>query len=172
MKKLLPLAVVFGALLLAAPEARAEIVLGLKVGQSDVKIDSFKDDAQSPQAYGGFRFMKFVGLELEYSQLGKFEDNSGPTNDTLEIDRFDLFVVGVLPISRFELYGKLGYGYWDAKVWRGTLRLGDDGSDAAVGAGFAVKFAGILALRVEYEVFEVEGIDDLTMASIGLDFRF
>lgn len=172
MKKLVPLAVLFSAILLAVPDARAELILGAKIGQSEMETSSFKDSESTAQFYGGFRFLKFIGLELEWSQLGKFQDTSGTGTTTYEIDRLDLFVVGVIPISRFEIYGKVGYGYWDGTRWTNGVKYGDDGTQPAYGVGFAVKFGGILALRVEYEEFEVDTIDKLTMAAVGLDFRF
>lgn len=171
-KLLLSLAILLAAALLAVPDAHAEIVLGASIGQSDLEIGSFNDDDTGAQFYAGFRFLKFVGLELEYTDFGTFEDNSGGMTDTREITRADIFVLGVIPLSRFEIYGKVGYGYWDGDFTSGGMTQGDDGSDAAYGVGFAVKFVKILAIRIEYEVFETEGIDDLTMASIGLDFRF
>ena len=92
--------------------------------------------------------------------------------DTLEITRADIFVLGVIPIGRFELYGKVGYGYWDSDFTSGGMTQSTDDSDAAYGVGVAVKFAKLIAIRAEYELFEIEGIDDLTMASIGIDLRF
>ena len=171
MKKLVSLAILLSAVLLAVPDAQAEVVLGVKVGQSEIEISSFKDSESTAQFYGGYRFMKFVGFELEWSQLGQFQDTSGPTS-TYEINRLDLFVVGVIPISRFEIYGKVGYGYWDGTRLTTGVNFGADGTEPAFGIGFAVKFAGILALRVEYEEFDVDTIDKLTMAAVGLDFRF
>jgi hypothetical protein len=172
-KLLLSLAILLSAALLAAPDAYAEIVLGASIGRSDLKLGNVKDDDKGAQLYAGFHFLKFVGVELEYTDFGKFEDNSGGTTSPLEVTRADLFVLGVIPIGRFEIYGKVGYGYWDGDFQSsGGNPQSDDGSDPAYGVGFAVKFVKILAIRIEYEEFEIEGVDDLTMASIGLDFRF
>lgn len=172
-KMLLSLAVLLPAALLAPPAAHAEIILGAGIGQSDVKIGSVKADDTGGQFYGGFRFLKFVGVELEYTDFGTFEHTSGGTTDTLEVTRADLFAVGVIPFGRFEVYGKLGYGYWDGELRSaGGNPVSDDGSDPSFGVGFAIKFVKLLAIRLEYEEFEIDGVDDLTMASIGLDFRF
>ena len=171
-KLLLSLAILLTAALLAVPDAHAEIVLGASIGQSDVEIGSFSDDDTGAQFYAGFRFLKFLGLELEYTDFGTFEDNSGGMTDTLEITRADIFVLGVSPLGRFEIYGKVGYGYWDSDSTSGAMTQSTDDSDASYGAGVAIKFAKLIAIRAEYEVFEIEGIDDLTMASIGIDFRF
>jgi len=174
MKKiLLSLAILLTAVLLAVPAAHAEIVLGASIGQSDLKIGDVKADDTGGQFYGGFRFLKFVGIELEYTDFGKFEHGSGGMTESVEVTRADLFVLGVIPFGRFELYGKAGYGYWDGELRSaGGNPVNDDGSDPAYGVGFAVKFATLLAIRIEYEEFEIDGVDDLTMASIGLDFRF
>jgi hypothetical protein len=174
MKKLiLSLAIILSAAALAVPDAQAEIVIGASLGRSDLQDGGVKDDDKGAQFYGGFHFLKVVGVELEYTDFGKFEDNTGGMTDTLEITRADLFVLGILPLGRFELYAKLGYGYWDGEFRAaGGNPQKDDGSDPAYGVGFAVKFARLIAIRVEYEEFEIKGLDDLTMASIGLDIRF
>jgi len=173
MKKLLPLAILLSAVLLAVPEARAEVILGASVGQSNIEIGSVKEDDSGGQFYAGFRFMKFVGAELEYTDFGTFTHTTGSTTDSVEVTRTDLFVTGVIPFGRFEVYGKLGYGYWDGKTSSTGGNSGsDDGYDPAYGVGFAVKFVKILAVRIEYEEFDVDGVDKLSMASIGLDFRF
>lgn len=172
-KLLLSLAIVFTALLLAAPEAQAEIVLGASIGKSELKDGGVKDDDKGGQLYAGFHFLKFLGVELEYTDFGTFEDDTGGGRDTLDVSRADLFVLGVIPLGRFEIYGKVGYGYWDSEFRAaGGSPQSDDGSDPAYGVGFAVKFVKLLAIRVEYEEFEVKGIDKLAMASVGLDFRF
>lgn len=173
MRKILSLAMLLAAALLAAPVAHAEVVLGASTGQSDLMIGSVQEDDTGGQLYGGFRFLKFVGVELEYTDFGTFEHSSGGTTDTLDVNRADVFAVGVIPFGRFEVYGKLGYGYWDGELRSaGGNPVKDDGSDPSYGAGFAIKFIDLLAIRFEYEVFDIDGVDDLTMASIGLDFRF
>jgi hypothetical protein len=172
-KLLLSLAILLSAAVLAAPDAYAEIVLGASIGRTDLKDGSVKDDDKGAQLYAGFHFLKFLGVELEYTDFGTFEDNTGGVRDTLDVSRADLFVLGVIELGRFEIYGKVGYGYWDSEFRAGGgSPQSDDGSDPAYGVGFAVKFVKLLAIRVEYEEFEIKGIDKLTMASIGLDFRF
>ncbi len=171
-KLLLSLAILLAAAILAVPDAHAEIVLGASVGQSDVETGGFNDDDTGAQFYAGFRFLKLLGLELEYTDFGTFEQGSGASSESLEVTRLDLFVLGVIPLGRFELYGKVGYGYWDSDFRSGGMTQSDDDADKAYGAGVAIKFAKLIAIRAEYEVFEIDGNDDLTMASIGIDFRF
>ncbi len=84
----------------------------------------------------------------------------------------DLFAVGVIPIGKFEVFGKAGYSMWDAEVSAlGQPSAKDDGSDLAYGLGAAYTFAKF-ALRLEYEMFDIESNADVDMLSFGFDFRF
>jgi OOP family OmpA-OmpF porin len=179
------------AVFLFAPAAQAEIVAGASIGQANIEYNldddfTFDEGDMGWKIRGGFRFIKFFGLEAEYVNLGKPEDTikdvpTGPATTTdvdleTELTAFDIFAVGVLPLgSRFELFGKVGYVIWDAEIAAKNVAGIDedeDGSDFAYGAGVAIKFASIFALRAEYEIYDAEDTEDVSFASIGLDFRF
>jgi hypothetical protein len=52
----------------------------------------------------------------------------------------------------------------------GDLRS-DDGTDLAYGVGAQFRVWS-LSLRAEYEVFDVDDVDDLNMISVGFTFTF
>ena len=49
--------------------------------------------------------------------------------------------------------------------------VGYDGNDLAYGAGVAWHFTKF-AVRLEYEMFDIEDTDSVNMASVGMEFRF
>ncbi len=193
------LTIAFAALVFA-PAARAEIIAGGGVGQSNIEFDfdtdrqefTFDEGDTGWKIHAGFRFLKFFGLGASYIELGAPEDTfedvvirAGlPLVDVdLETDAFaaGVWAEGVLPLGgRFELFGRLQYLYWDSEVAvtteiPGVVQPGviyeDDGWDVAWGAGAAFRFAGLLAIRLEYELFEVSETNSTSFASIGLDIR-
>ena len=160
---------------LAAPMAHAGFLVGAALGQGNLKASvndiSYDGSDFAWKAYAGFRIVRFVGVELAYRDWGRQVD-SGIIAEATDID---LTVVGVLPIKKFELYGKVGYALWDLDaavrdvVGSGTST---DGTDFTWGLGVAWKFIDMIAIRAEYEVFEFDSADDATFWSIGIDFRF
>lgn len=177
------------AVLFFSPAAQAEIIVGGSYGEAnlefDLDADMFDEGASGWKVFGGFRFFKFFGLEASYIDFGKPEDTFEDVQigaQILDVDvemdvtAWDLYAVGVLPLgSRFELFGKVGYIIWDAEIAaKNVAGLNDDdsGSDFAYGVGAAIKFAKLIGIRLEYEVFEIEDTEDVSFASIGVDLRF
>ena len=171
MKKLpLLLAFVVAAFMFSS-DARAKIYFGASIGDATLEEDTsgFDGNDTGYKFYGGFRFFKFFGIEAAWEDFGN--PDSGGAN--AEVQRFDVFAVGVIPIKRLELWGKIGVGYWDSKAsLSGGGSLNDDGTDTSYGVGIGFELTRMFWIRAEYESFELDDIDDLTMVSIGLDIRF
>lgn len=152
--------------------ARAEFLFGAGVGSNTVDIDEdFDESDMGWKAFAGFRFFKFFGIEAQYVEFGN------PEADDIEVELNDIaaFGVGVLPIGgHFEIFGKAGYGQWDVTVEDTSLNdvLADESEwDFVYGAGLAFIFGEHIGFRLEYEVFEVEDTDNVTMASASIDVR-
>ena len=82
--------------------------------------------------------------------------------------------IGTIPIGkRFEIFGKFGFVKWDTKI---TINDGfsdsNTGDDTMWGAGVVFKFGKHLAARLEYENFDVRGLDTVELTSAGLEYRF
>ncbi len=153
--------------------------VGASAGQGSAQFEpdpgspAFDSDATAYKIHGGYRVMKFFGVEADYRDFGSPSQDFFGTEVQVDTTAFDLFAVGVIPIGMFELFGKAGYSKWDAEISASGLGslASDDGNDLAygIGAAFAI---GKFALRVEYEQFDIENTDDISMASVGVDFRF
>ncbi|MEX0735222.1 MAG: porin family protein [Steroidobacteraceae bacterium] len=145
------------------------------VGQFDIEIDDFDDvgttvdrydsDDTAWKAFAGWRANKWLGLELAYINLGSPEDEIVPdTFLTVETDGFAPYITGTIPLGFFEFFAKAGY-YWyqvDARVVSplGTASDSDSGSDFTWSAGVGLNFFERFNVRLEYEQFDFEDVDN------------
>ena len=174
----------FGALalafLLASSAALAgESYIGASVGQSTVQATEsgfdFDDGDNSFKVFGGCRFFKFFGVEASYVDLGSPSDTIAGTDVEVDITAWDAYAVGVIPLGLVELFAKAGYVRWDSEATLSGATSGSDknsGTDRAYGVGIAFKLVKILAIRAEYERFDIEDSDKADLASVGVAFRF
>lgn len=168
-----------GVACLSVTGAFASAYVGAAAGQGSTEIDTgsgsptFDASDMSFKVLGGYRVMKFFGVEGDYRDLGTQSDNVGGQEIDLATTAIDLFAVGIIPVGKaFEVFGKAGYSMWDADITMAGLgNASDDGNDLAYGIGAAYTF-GKFAVRMEYEQFDIEDTDNVSMASIGADFRF
>jgi OOP family OmpA-OmpF porin len=184
------LIVALGIFFLIAPAALAgEAYVGASVGQTQIKFSAetdapgtfinFDEGDNGFKIFGGYRFLKFFGLEGSYVDMGSpDEDQDAPAGTNLKVDvtAWDAYAVGVLPIGKvFEVFGKAGFIWWDADFdLSGTLSASDSdsGSDPAYGAGVAFRLGKRIAIRGEYEKFDLKDTDNVSLTSVGIDFRF
>ena len=177
------MALLVSAMLVAPAESRADAYLGASIGQSGVELDAgtpiqplaFDEEDFAWKAFGGLSFDVAVvnlGLELGYVDLG------GPSGDVLgsqvEVDAngFDAFGVLGVDLGPIGVFAKAGMIAWDTEYTVDGFDAGsDDGSDPAYGIGAKIGL-GSLDIRVEYEVFDIEDADDVTLLSAGLVWSF
>lgn len=134
MKKLLMAAAVCAALV--AWPASAQMYLGAGVGES--KTDS---NENSWKLYGGVQFNPIWGLELGYTDLGRYRGS--------DIESWSLAGTGTLPMGeRWSLLGKLG-AVWNRPGFTGA----SNHTDLLVGVGVGYSMTRNLGLRLEYEDF-------------------
>ena len=171
MKKLLLVGLLLMMAAAAFPsQAHAGFIFGAGVGSNTVNIDeNFDESDLGWKAFAGFRFIKFFGVEAQYF-------DTSLDNDDFEVDLadFGVFGVGALPVGdHFEFTGKVGYHLWDVDLEDVNLdeSASDSDWDFGYGVGAAVIFGEHFGFRVEYEIFEVEDTDDVTMASASIEFR-
>jgi OOP family OmpA-OmpF porin len=205
--KTLPLAFAFASAGALAQDDMRGAYVGLSAGQSNVRIDDSaivvfdattssmsKDETDTGfKLYAGYRFNRHFALEGGWTDLGSFSATRnvtapvvGSAGFKVESSGFHFDAVGIIPIQRFFLFGKLGLMYATTKTSRsatGEVGLIDPSSSkdsevefkAGVGAGFA--FTRNLAIRAEFErVTDVgtteTGEGDIDLISIGVTWRF
>jgi Outer membrane protein beta-barrel domain len=163
--------------------------LGGGAGQFNASIDDVDDLDETVQGwdeedtayklFAGYRLNRFVAFELDYINLG---DPSGAVvpgrNVDASVDGFAPYVVGTMPLGQyFEVYGRLGYYFYDAT--RGVedeldnrVQFDEESEDLVYGAGIGANIGEKFNIRAEYEKFDLEGLDDADALWLTAAFRF
>jgi hypothetical protein len=161
----------------AAPAFGADngFYLGASVGRTNVEIDDisglsaadFDADDTGFKFIAGIRPLDWLAVEASYVNFGEPEDTVMGAKVKTEGDGISAFAVGFLAVGPVDLFGKVGLVTWDTKV----ATFDDDGTDFAYGVGAQFRLLS-LAVRAEYEKFDLSGVDDLSMISIGVTYTF
>jgi opacity protein-like surface antigen len=179
------LTVALGTLAAATAVAGPEGYLGGSIGRAslstkpqDLGIDfDIEGNTTGYKLFAGVRFLKFLSVEGSLFDLGKIEDSVLGFDFRGEVRGLDAFLGATLRAGkRVELFAKAGYSYWelDAEVSDGdqVLPRDEDGTGFAFGLGLAIQLHRRVAIRAEWEAFDLESVDDVSFASIGLEVRF
>jgi len=159
--------------------------IGGSIGQSTLKVTSFSDNLgdlsfnDSDNGYKvflGYRFLHFLAVEGSYVDFGTPKDTVAEGVDAeIKLNGYDAFALGILPLGPVDLFAKLGVISWDSDIkaiYEEVVdRQSDSGTDAAYGIGAAFKL-GSIAIRGEFEMFQVENSDDVYMVSLGISYTF
>jgi opacity protein-like surface antigen len=177
----------------AAPAAFADenagFYLGGGVGQFNAQIDdvdevdeaveSWDDDDTAYKFFAGYRLNKFLAFELDYINLGEPSGAVVPGfNVDASVDGFAPYVVATLPLGQwFEVYGRLGYFFYDATVGYeneidGRVELDEESEDLVYGAGIGANIGERLNVRFEYERFDLQGVDDADALWLTAAWKF
>lgn len=174
------------ALLLAAPAVQAgQPYAGGSLGRAslegspadlDLEFD-FEGDDTGYKLFGGYRFFRYLAIEASVFDLGNIEDSVLGFTVQADLKGLDAYAVGVLPAGRVvQFFGKAGYARWEfeAAIFDDVERLtrNDSGTDFTYGIGATFRLNRHLALRAEWEVFELESADNLSFASVGIEIGF
>lgn len=182
------------AVAVAAPAAFAQDsepgwYLGGGVGQFNAQIDDldevdetvegWDEDDTAYKFFAGYRLNGFLAFELDYINLGEPSGAVVPgVNVDASIDGFAPYVVGTIPLGEwFEIYGRLGYYFYDATVGvedelSGRAEFDEESEDLVYGAGIGANIGERLNLRFEYEKFDLEGVDDADSLWLTAAWKF
>jgi hypothetical protein len=135
--------------------------------EQDVRLE---EEKFAWKLFGGYRY-RFVALEADYRDLGEVRDTFRNYNLSSKTTGFDLLALGLLPLGPVDLFGKAGLFFWNTD--QQAVGRSDDrsGTDPAWGLGLGFR-VWRLAVRFEFEKFEVELPDNLYMFSLGGAFLF
>lgn len=126
---------------------------------------------QFPQ-YSFMPFDSFFALEGGYTDLGQIDDDAFGTGFDLEIDGFDLYITGYIPITRtLDLVGKAGIYLWDATLEADGITVDDDdGSDLALGLGLEYRSGSAYSARLTIESYDM--LDGGWLATLAGTWQF
>jgi len=168
----------------SAPATRAgEFFVGGSIGQSSVEtnvldIDTsidFSGEDTGYKLFGGYALGRHLTFEVAVFDLGTVSDSVFGFDVSSEVYGADAaMTAGVNLFKVANAYIKGGFAWWDVKAQfdsGGPMRFRDTGTDVMWGVG--VRFnVGPIFIRGEYEVFELENADEVSLASIGVAYRF
>lgn len=167
--------------------------VGGGVGQFNVQIDDIddtdnalerlKDDDTAWKAFGGYRFNPYISLELAYIDFGnpngRATASGSSGNYKVDLSGFAPYVIGTLPLGPVELFGKVGYYFYDVGLTADIddpLKPDFDSSssdeDLLYGFGIGATFFDHLHARLEYEKIESDVIDDADAIWLSGAWRF
>jgi OOP family OmpA-OmpF porin len=167
--------------------------VGLGWGQFNLEIDRLDDvgaavdsvadsDDNIWKAYGGWRFNPYIAVELAYIDFGnpgdRFEGTGSDGNYRLDISGFAPYVIGTIPIGPVELFGKVGYYFYDIDARVDFDSPGPDidssasESDFLYGLGLGVTVLEHLNLRAEYEIVDIESAGNSHAFWLSANWRF
>jgi hypothetical protein len=154
-------------------------------GVEDVLDDLDSDDSAWKVAFG-WRFNPYLALEADYVDLGapngNFDASGSSGNYELELSGFSGYVIGSLPLGIFELSAKLGYYFHDVEVTIDLENIGsgdgdvidsDDSGEAFVyGIGAGVTFLEHINAKLEYELMDIDEVEDAYVLWLTGAWRF
>ena len=129
---------------------------------------------------GGLRPLELLGVEFEYVDFRKTQSEFfvvcaaivGPCpsfTNSFEAQAISVSAMGFFDVGPVELFGRYGISFWDLdRTEFSAFRAGESGTDASFGAGIQYNI-GRLALRVEYENFELSR-DSRNLVSVGFTY--
>jgi hypothetical protein len=134
----------------------------------------FQSDESAQTIFAGWRFNRFVALQLDRVDLERTVDARNALNIfATEAEGFAPSFVGLLPLGPVELFARGGILWYDLEIARNDNSLADSSDrDPIFGAGIGFTIAERLNLRAEYEVVEIDGLDDPNAVWLTAAWRF
>ena len=138
---------------------------------------SFDDNDMGYKVFAGYNFglvpMFDFAVEASYVDFGEIStalpEDLGNIN--IGVTAFDLFGVAAWNIGPVGIFGKVGQVWWDGELSSDLESYDTSDNDMAYGVGVRFQFSSI-AIRAEYEKFDIEGDVDLDFISAGISWTF
>jgi len=139
------------------------------INQTDEAIERLDDSDTSWKAFVGWRMNPYFSLEAAYVDFGRpsdrFETSGSGGDFSAKISGFEPSAIGTLPLGPVELFGKVGYLFYDVDA---SVDLdngpGFDSSsseqDFTYGGGVGMTLFERLHARLEYQRIDSSKIND------------
>jgi opacity protein-like surface antigen len=188
------------ALTSTAALAQDAVYVGIGYGIFDYKevtndppFADIDEQGDAWKLFGGFDFNEHFGIEVGYGKYTGIETVAVGSTVTipeytavadLEQDATTLKALGYLPLDRIVLIGGLGFFSVQADYDRvlsapccGTLsdsfKYSENGLTAMLGVEWRFgRFGTEIAVRLEYEQWNISGVDKAATTGVALSYRF
>jgi len=184
----LPIAILFSVFMVPAEVlagADSGVYLGIGAGEAALTVkgsdptdgDYNLDDSDvGYKLFGGYNFgyVPVIDLAVEISYVDFGTANSAFANGnpiSYEITGLNAFGLVGINLGPLGLFAKAGVISWQLDSTIGTTNNSDSGTDTAYGLGAKLQFSSY-AFRAEYEVYDVNSVNDLDMFSVSIVFTF
>lgn len=136
----------------------------------------FSETDTGAKIFAGYNFGVIPLLDLAIE--GSYVDFGNPSNILsdgtsvqYELTGWDAFGLIGGNIGPIGIFGKAGMISWDSDVTIGSATNNYSGSDPAYGIGLKFQIMSIAA-RFEYEYFDIERFNDVSLASFSIAYTF
>ena len=160
------------------------LYVGIGLGDFSTGIDDisevdeanldFDSDKSAERIFAGWRFNRVVALQLDRVDFKHSRDARNALNVfSTHAEGFAPSVVGTLPLGPVEVFARAGILWYDLDIDRNNTALAHNSSrDPVFGAGIGVNLGEHLNLRAEYEVVEIDGLEDPNAVWVTAAWRF
>ncbi len=153
------------------------VYIGGGIGQSKVEIDiqdvDFDEEATGYKILAGYNFglvpLIDLAVEADYRDFGTFETAGGAVET--DATAFNVYGVAGLNFGLIGVFAKLGYSDVEVDADLGDFSFDDSESTNSWGVGAKVYLTSF-SVRAEYETFDVDEVDDLSMVSVSGTITF
>lgn len=166
----------------AFPAHAAGLYLGGGIGGSNIEDGagnpggiSFDESDTAWKAFVGYRFdiMPIVSVSAEggYRDLGRPDGSVGGVPVKYDLDGFDYAALAGIGIGPVEVFGRIGGMQYDLKKTIAGVSREFDGHAPVYGVGARMSLFGI-GVRAEYEMIDIDELDDVRMISVSALYTF
>jgi hypothetical protein len=144
------------------------------IGDVDEANLDFDSGENASKVFAGWRFNRLVAVQLDRVDFERSVDARDALNGlSTQAEGFVPSVVGTLPIGPLEVFARAGVFWYHLVIERNATSLAvNSDHDPIFGAGVGATIAERLNLRAEYEVAEIDGLDDPNAVWVTAAWRF
>lgn len=173
--------------------------IGGAIGDATVELEddqtgaTFDADDTGYKIIVGYRIIDWVAVEVNYSDYGNPVDTLFGVDLEASYDAISVSALGMLPLGKFDLFGRLGVSSVDATVRAVRFNVSDSDESTEPMFGFGAQFRPNpnLAIRLEAEgvLLDINNDEDndfwdddwdddnddgdwVTMLSLGVTYKF
>jgi OmpA-like transmembrane domain len=172
-------AALLGSASLSQVHAADGLYIGAGIGVATVKDEvntgTLDSDDTSYKAFVGWRFdvipLIDLAVEAAYTDFGRPSQTVAGQNVQFKLTGASVAGLLIFPLGPLDLYGKAGLMSWRSERSEGASSSSESGSDPFYGAGVGF-YIWKIAIRAEYERFQVKDVDRVDMLSVSALFQF